>query len=1278
VNDVGFEVGSARIFLSKFSPMSDDTFPQVPENPSDSMFPSLEDLAALLPQYEFHELIGTGGMGAVYLARQYSLDRWVAIKVLPRSASQNPEDAARFITEARSMAKLTHSHIVAVYDFGQTVQGQLYLVMEYVKGHDLHHHIHQGDLNETRIRALVRQLCEALQYAHEHSIIHRDIKPANILINEDWQAKIVDFGLASHQSMVMTDVEYGTPEYVAPERLETGAIVDHRADIYALGVVIHEMFTRKTPQAAGSSAMSGMPEAFTNVIARCTAPSPTNRFQKAGDILTYLATADAVRSPAPKAAAKAPAPPPHLQARVKRPSRDVDTGPQGNGEAMKWLWAGAVVVLLAVGYGFIQNQRTKGPPPVLVTAESKKDEPAPPTPAEPPAKEEPKMAETGTKPAEPTSTPETPKTEAVPEGPFKLAPADFGIEKRLKGHEMQLYACAILADQRRVVTSGRDNTIRVWDAATGKELKKYTSPIDILSNMSPSRQGTQVLLSSAASDQAAIFDVETGKTIATVRVPGPNLQEAFWGPDESSVFITCRDTNGGVYRWEPATGPKLTRLEWPQSAYQVLIERDPATLEPQNLLITGATIKIDTAPSTTTNNSNTPRYINDKVMAGFFSLDGKTNLGRPSGYSGHYNRLSISPDGTRAAGGSQTYAVFDAKSFNRLVVPSPPGANTFTMHSAWLAGGRVLVVSNVINNTSSMLRLIEADSGNELARLDLDGLRATQLAVSPEGSWMLATGFSVNGNNTKPEHFDGLIIRLPDFSKMGTDKGIAAFAGRQLARLSTLDPELDGQLKAAVTAPGLLLGDEPILTQVRDLTTKYGAALKRAAATAAPKDRPLMIAEADAIATGAGVPDAATDAATTGEHLRFRGIYRQQLAQLEAKRKQSAETVRQTFEASAKALAATRSQAGDRLGAARCTALLASLADLKPFTEVVASAFTTAKPATVPSSAPTIAATPTTTPSQAPAPPSTGQRLQRTGKPGELIKIERTTKNGYLGNNRSRVGSVPPNIGPVLQVVSTDYHGIALLPDGSLKSWGAWDGENTAHSIPAEAKDVVLVQTTGNESAALLADGRLLVWNENSENRFRNTPKGVTITAIKPMGNYGFYALGADGSATHLTTYNVIDGVAVPSGTTGVTDLSGEYNTGWFAAKKDGSILHWGKENLYIGQQHLNVKDALAVALSDEFFVVLHQDGTVDGWGATEDRQRFRVRKYPGALRVLPDPAGRIFLIEKAGGEWAAELNPSNYEYHEEQRLGTIEGKLKGCTSVALSSMYIFGVKPAQ
>jgi serine/threonine protein kinase len=237
--------------------MSDEMDPpsNAAEEPAEGpSFPTLEEMAALLPQYEFHNILGAGGMGAVYLARQTALDRWVAIKLLPESAAQNEEDASRFITEARSMARLTHAHIAAVHDFGQTSQGQLYLVMEYVNGLDLHRVIQGGELTQAHIRSLVPQLCDALQYAHQHGVIHRDIKPANILIAENWQTKIVDFGLARDKNADASgEAEYGTPDYVAPERLQAGAAVDHRADIYALGVVIHEMFTKLTPQAAGAA-----------------------------------------------------------------------------------------------------------------------------------------------------------------------------------------------------------------------------------------------------------------------------------------------------------------------------------------------------------------------------------------------------------------------------------------------------------------------------------------------------------------------------------------------------------------------------------------------------------------------------------------------------------------------------------------------------------------------------------------------------------------------------------------------------------------------------------------------------------------------------------------------------------------------------------------------------------------------------------------------------------------------------------------------------------------
>ena len=297
------------------APMSDSLPDDLPEPLSEGGtgasdgFPSLDELGQLLPQYEMHQVIGIGGMGAVYLARQSHLDRWVALKVLPASAAQNAEDSERFNTEARAMARLAHPHIVAVFDFGQTAAGHLYLAMEYVEGADLHWRTRAGEITPERARSVIAQLCEALQYAHEHGVIHRDIKPANILITPDWQVKVVDFGLARDLTLQPSvDVsEYGTPDYTAPERFIAGAPVDHRADVYSLGVVIHEILTGKTPRAAGASAGLGLPEGFAGVLSKCLMHDPARRYQKASEVrAALLAAAETAR----KKAAIAPVNPP--------------------------------------------------------------------------------------------------------------------------------------------------------------------------------------------------------------------------------------------------------------------------------------------------------------------------------------------------------------------------------------------------------------------------------------------------------------------------------------------------------------------------------------------------------------------------------------------------------------------------------------------------------------------------------------------------------------------------------------------------------------------------------------------------------------------------------------------------------------------------------------------------------------------------------------------------------------------------------------------------------
>jgi|GEM_PF-1130274 len=339
-------------------PVSEASFlpPAEDANGDAYAFPTLEELALLLPQYEMHQIIGIGGMGAVYLARQSHLDRWVALKVLPVSAASIAEDAERFNTEAKAMARLSHPHIVAVFDFGQTTAGHLYLAMEYIEGADLHLRTRAGEITPDRARSVIAQLCEALQYAHEHGVIHRDIKPANILITPDWQVKVVDFGLARDLTAEVNPnaAEYGTPDYTAPERLIAGQPVDHRADVYSLGVVIHEILTGKTPRAAGASAGLGLPEGFAGVLSKCLMHDPARRYQSAAEVRAALLNAAAAVAAKKKAAV---APVNHPTARP-HPARPMPPRPVAPPQRSSSAWLSTIGYALASlialgGLGFL-------------------------------------------------------------------------------------------------------------------------------------------------------------------------------------------------------------------------------------------------------------------------------------------------------------------------------------------------------------------------------------------------------------------------------------------------------------------------------------------------------------------------------------------------------------------------------------------------------------------------------------------------------------------------------------------------------------------------------------------------------------------------------------------------------------------------------------------------------------------------------------------------------------------------------------------------------------
>lgn len=296
---------------------------EVPENWEP---PTPDHIAVLLPQYQIESLIGRGGMGAVYKGRQITLQRPVAIKVLPAELARNTEFVARFHREAQLLASLSHQGIVTIFDFGQTAEGHLYFVMEYVDGTDLYRLIHKSgtQLNAKQALSLTVQICEAMQYAHDKGVVHRDIKPANVLVTRDGRAKLADFGLAmkpadldampeppkpgayfdpqlspnaADMRFTQPGAAMGTPDYAAPEVYDGKA--DERSDIYALGIMLYEMLTGAPPKGYFQlpSELAPVDHRVDQVVVKALEIDPAARYQKASDM--QLAVEAATR-PLPK------------------------------------------------------------------------------------------------------------------------------------------------------------------------------------------------------------------------------------------------------------------------------------------------------------------------------------------------------------------------------------------------------------------------------------------------------------------------------------------------------------------------------------------------------------------------------------------------------------------------------------------------------------------------------------------------------------------------------------------------------------------------------------------------------------------------------------------------------------------------------------------------------------------------------------------------------------------------------------------------------------------
>src|ERR1043165_2699646 len=273
------------------------TFTQTPGRPSGSFEPPpLDELSAKFPQLEFIELLGKGGMGAVYKARQKGLDRLVAVKILPPETGGDPAFAERFTREARALARLNHPNIVSVYDFGHA-GGQYYFIMEFVDGVNLRQTLRAGKLTSKDTLGIVQQVCDALQFAHDEGIVHRDIKPENILLDKKGRVKIADFGLVKlmrhdkdEHHLTATHQVMGTLRYMAPEQVEGNREVDHRADIFSLGVVFYELLTGELPlgRFAPPSKKVSIDVRLDEVVLRTLEKEPEKRYQQVSELKTEV------------------------------------------------------------------------------------------------------------------------------------------------------------------------------------------------------------------------------------------------------------------------------------------------------------------------------------------------------------------------------------------------------------------------------------------------------------------------------------------------------------------------------------------------------------------------------------------------------------------------------------------------------------------------------------------------------------------------------------------------------------------------------------------------------------------------------------------------------------------------------------------------------------------------------------------------------------------------------------------------------------------------------
>lgn len=761
----------------------------------------------MLPRYEICDFIAQGGMGAVYLARQASLERNVAVKVLPPLPQGEVDYAGHLTREARSMARLTHNNIAAVHDFGMTDGGWFYLVMEFVDGDTLHNIIRLNRLTVPKVKSIALQLCDALIFAHEHGILHRDIKPSNILVNQDGRVKVVDFGLSRLMTAQEEEVALGTPDYVAPEITEGGR-VDHRADVFALGIVIFEMLTGRVPWRDGRKTCALLPNggAWNEVVQKATHENPEMRFRDVRELRAAILKATSPRRevPSPRTAS----------------GRLMDVGPPpvvekgSNGFGLLVLSAVVMLAGLAVWLWWHQMQAQVQVPPrtpqgaMAVEKMMLRNGVRDMVDLNSISKHDPDRIAKTVEPAKVATR------TLVPGERLEIAGVPAGhVSQMQEAHEDVITGVALFPDQRRAVTSSSDGTVRIWDVVRGKTISKFGPFENGMQRVAVSPDGKFVAAGSGH-QIVRVWDATSGELVNQALSPGREVTALAFSDDGRWLLSASSELGASLRAWPWKDGGKR-----------------PVVLDRWSKIVNGLALVPGGGESQkffTVGGGRDEQGISMELWWGDLQTARplKTLQTRPMVPSG----LAVSQDGALVAL-TQGSRILMVEVETDRDVATCVGHQGLVESMQFLDSGKFLLSSA----QDKTIRIWEVSTGREVFRMDASTYCTSHFAVSADEQWLLSGGGMRWGS---PPDRDGdyalHVWKLPVLGELESEEGRLARARREFAKLEDHDADL-AQLRNSLRSEwnAALAKAQGLSTEaaLADLEAKYQAALQRAVPT---------------------------------------------------------------------------------------------------------------------------------------------------------------------------------------------------------------------------------------------------------------------------------------------------------------------------------------------------------------------------------------------------------------------------------------------------------------